>query len=114
MEVAVDIFTRKFLQVLNVHAPWIIFQQRKHFSPWITDELKELIKERDGWKQKAKDLAIMSDGATTEEEKHAWNQFKFIRNKINNRKTHDESSRRKSLKKILMIQKKHGELLKAS
>ena len=30
---AVDLFTKKFRQVLNVHAPWIIFQQRKNFSP---------------------------------------------------------------------------------
>ena len=90
LELAVDIFTRKFRQVLNVHAPWIIFQQRKHFSPWITDEMKELMIERDRWKQRARDLSLISHGITTEEERSAWNQFKVFRNKVNNKKKYDE------------------------
>ena len=33
---AVVAFTRKFVDVLNSHAPWIVYQQRKHYSPWLT------------------------------------------------------------------------------
>ena len=44
---AVNPFNKKFQQVLYVHARWITVQQRKHFTPWITKELKEMIKGRD-------------------------------------------------------------------
>ena len=86
VDLAVDIFTRKFCQVLDTHAPWIIFQQRKHFSPWITDDLKELMKQREFYKEKAKYLASISPSHVTEEQTEAWEKFKFFRNKVNNKK----------------------------
>ena len=48
---ATECFTRKFRYILNVHAPWSKIQQRKTFCPWLTAETKELMKQRDGWKQ---------------------------------------------------------------
>ena len=51
LDECVSIFTYKFRQVLNVHAPWVRFQQKKHFKPWITDRTKGLMKERDSWEK---------------------------------------------------------------
>ena len=57
---ATECFTRKFRFILNVHAPWVRIQQRKVFSPWISDKTKDLMKQRDIWKERAKDLAVIS------------------------------------------------------
>ena len=90
LDTATDIFTRKFNNVLNVHAPWIIFQQRKHFSPWLTEDTKELMKQRDLWKGRARDLALINMGLVSEEQTLAWEEYKKFRNKVNNKKKHDE------------------------
>ena len=88
---ATTALTRKLCHVLNVHAPWTQFQQRKFFSPWLTLETKELMVQRDLWKQRAKDLALIS---STEEaspgQVEAWTQYKIFRNRINNRKKNEE------------------------
>ena len=54
LDQAVEIFTNMFLQILDNHAPWIVFQKRKNFTPWITNDLKVLMTERDFWKNKPK------------------------------------------------------------
>ena len=93
LDTATEMFTRKLKYVLNVHAPWIIFQQRKYFTPWLTEETKQLMKERDQLKQKAKDLALRDQiRGVTEEQKDAWNEFKKLRNKINNVKKQEENN----------------------
>ena len=38
VDIATNILTTKFIEILNTHAPWIVFQQRKAFKPWITKE----------------------------------------------------------------------------
>ena len=90
LDTATEIFTRKFANVLNVHAPWILFQHRKHFSPWLTEDTKELMDQRDMWKRRAKDLAILNPRSVSEEQKIAWNEFKKYRNQVNNKKSYDE------------------------
>ena len=91
LDLATEIFTRKLRWVLNVHAPWIIFQQRKSFTPWITENTKKLMIERNQLKQKARDLALRDQGGqVSEEQKGAWAEFKKVRNKINNMKKKDE------------------------
>ena len=55
VDISTSVFTRKFVDVLNVHAPWTIFQQRKHFSPWITETTKDLIASRDQLRTLAED-----------------------------------------------------------
>ena len=57
LDIATDILTTKLRDLLNIHAPWIIFQQRKFFKPWITKDTREMMIERDRLKSKAKDLA---------------------------------------------------------
>ena len=59
---ATELFTRKLRYVLNCHAPWIIFQQRKSFCPWLTEETRQLMEQRDQLKQKAKDLSMRDHG----------------------------------------------------
>ena len=51
---AAALLTAKLVDVLNIHAPWIIFQQRKHFVPWLTPETIKLMEERDQYKEQAK------------------------------------------------------------
>ena len=77
VDMAVEVFTTKFLDVLNFHAPWVKFQKRRHYSPWLTKETKELIKCRDNWKAVSEDLARAGDAEAATE---AWNKFKQIRN----------------------------------
>ena len=64
-------------------------QQRKTFAPWITEQTKELIKQRDIWKQRAKDLAKLSSIANPEQIQ-AWGEYKRYRNQVNNRKKNEE------------------------
>ena len=90
VDTATEIFTAKFKFILNQHAPWIIFQQRKNFSPWITENTKNLMKERDTWKTRAKELAVANPGEASEEQRFAWNEYKKLRNKINNKKRFEE------------------------
>ena len=54
---AADILTEKLVQVLNIHAPWIIFQQRKDFLPWLTPETVQMMKDRNILKEELKAMA---------------------------------------------------------
>ena len=85
VDMAVETFTNKFRFILNNHAPWVKFQQKQHFKPWITEDTKNLMKLRDDWKQAAKELPRNSPDQT-----HAWAEFKKYRNRVNNKKRHDE------------------------
>ena len=89
VDTAAEVFTRKFVEVFNHHAPWIIYQQRKNFKPWVTEETKKLIESRNKLKKAAAELATSGeDQAATE----AWIAFKKVRNKINNRRKYEEKN----------------------
>ena len=88
---ATEIFTHMFKNILNQHAPWVIFQVRKKYSPWITEKTKDMMKERDCWKKKARDLAVQGPGIATDEQRQAWDEYKKWRNKVNSRKKLDET-----------------------
>ena len=92
VDMATEVFSRKFRNVLNVHAPWVRVQQRKAFCPWITQETKEMMKQRDIWKERAKSLAVLSEGDACQAQIDAWRQYKLYRNKINNRKKYEEQN----------------------
>ena len=92
VDTATELFTAKFRNTLNQHAPWIIFQKRKHFSPWPTEDTKNLMKARDSWTARAKELAVASPGGASEEQRFAWDEFKKLRNKINNKKRFEETN----------------------
>jgi hypothetical protein len=86
-DLSAEILTRKFVEVLNIHAPWVLFQQRKFYKPWITDDTKELINNRDKFKKHAEELSIAGDTIAARD---AWSNFKKLRNKVNNKKKFDE------------------------
>ena len=48
---AVAVFSQLYLTVLDVHAPWVKFQKRKNYVPWLSEKTKLLIKERDRLKK---------------------------------------------------------------
>ena len=81
---AAALLTSKLVDVLNSHAPWIVFQQRKHFVPWLTPETVKLMEERDKLKEKAKDLAMSENGTVSPEQAELWSRYKTLRNNINN------------------------------
>ena len=67
VDMAAEAFTGLFRNVLNKHAPCIIYQQRKHYVPWLTDQKLELMRERDESKASALKLAL--EGSDSSEEK---------------------------------------------
>ena len=84
-------FTRLFQSVINVHAPWVQYQQRKNYVPWLTEGTKLLIKQRDSLKQLACQLARDNPGQPAGDDQiTAWVEYKKIRNQINNRKKSEE------------------------
>ena len=91
VDLAVQIFTSMFLSVLDKHAPWVRFQRRKFFAPWITQETIGLIKERN----MLKDEAIKASLSHSNEERAAWNRYRALRNKITNKKRNEEEAYKK-------------------
>ena len=89
VDISTEIFTRKFIDVLNLHAPWVVFQKRKNYSPWITEATKTLIKSREHWKELSEEHAMAGNAEAANE---AWGHFKKFRNKINNRKKFEEQN----------------------
>ena len=88
---AAEVFGGKFRYVLNKHAPWVKIQARKNFLPWLSTKTKDLMKLRDEWKAKAKELSTSNAGQNaTPDEVEAWSIFKQYRNKINNCKKNEE------------------------
>ena len=88
---AVSCFTSKFKYVLDMHAPWTVFQERKIYKSWISKETKIMMDKRDELKKKAVEIsANNSENEATDEEKEAWQRYRKLRNKINNAKKNDE------------------------
>ena len=87
---AAEVLTSKLVDVLNVHAPWILFQQRKHFVPWLTPETVKLMEQRDEFKEQAKNLANFDGQFASPEQAELWGRYKKLRNKINNKNNQEE------------------------
>ena len=90
VDLAAELLTAKIVNVLNNHAPWIIFQQRRNNSPWITPETLKLMEERDQIKEKAKVMASMEGKEASLEQAELWKHYRQLRNKVNNRKSQEE------------------------
>ena len=95
VDVATETFTNKFRYILNQHASWIIFQQRKNYHPWIREDTKDQMKERDAWKARFKVLTSANPGEASDEQVSAWNEYKKVRNSINNKKPYEEAEYKK-------------------
>ena len=72
---ATETFTQKFKYILNQHAPWTRIQERKNFAPWLTNDTKRMIKERDQCKFEAKALAKGST-EVCQAQSQLWAQYK--------------------------------------
>ena len=68
---ATDTLTNKFKFVIDQHAPWVIFQQRKKYAPWLTNQTIQLMKTRDDLKKAAVDLTKEGKDAS-----ETWARFK--------------------------------------
>ena len=80
LDEAVSRFTYLMNQVLDNHAPWVIFQLRKKFTPWITDATVALMRENDTAKAEACRL-----NRTGRDSSNGWGKYKKLRNSVNNR-----------------------------
>ena len=69
------LFSGIFGSILNKHAPLKIFQIRNNYSPWLSVEIKQLMKERDKLRQEA-----TKEGCSDKHKK-----YKKLRNLINKR-----------------------------
>ena len=106
---AVYTFTCLFRQILDQHAPWICFQERKRFSPWISPETQLLMKDRDKLKAEATSLAKIGKNAT-----EAWNNYKKLRNRLNNKIRYEENQyKQKKISENLDNSEKYWKLAKA-
>ena len=96
VDVAADILTEKLVQVLNVHAPWIIFQQRKDFLPWLTPETVQMMQDRNRLKEELKAMVTTDGRAASDHQATKWKEFKSLRNQVNNRIRQEEIRYKKS------------------
>ena len=78
VDTALNMLSSLLNEVLDIHAPWVTFQMRKGFSPWISKETLVLMKERDILKKEASKRSNAGFDST-----EAWKQYKVIRNKVN-------------------------------
>ena len=71
--------------VLDKHAPWVLFQTRKKYVPWLSKETEDLMKTRDILKSTA--VSLNKEGRDS---KIVWSEYKKVRNKVNNRRKFEE------------------------
>ena len=90
VDTAAQMLTNILVDVLNRHAPWIIFQERKNFVPWVTMDTKKLMEERDLYKKEAKTLALDEGPNISENQKDLWTKYKKKRNQVSNRLRSEE------------------------
>ena len=66
-------------------------QQRKHFVPWLTNETRDMMIQRDKFKEQAKALAISEGRNSSSEQTEMWRGYKRLRNKVSNRIKQEET-----------------------
>ena len=74
LDECVQLFTNKLNIILNVMVPLKRIQVRSNYAPWISDNAKSLIRDRN------EAFRIFS----TTNSVHDWNYYKFIRNRVTN------------------------------
>ena len=83
---AVELFTEKITNILDVMAPMKTFQVRTKYAPWLSKETLEIIKERNEAQKVAAETKSRDD----------WVRYKQIRNKVTNRLKYEESNWRQA------------------
>ena len=74
VEIAVEMFTKKVTDILDDMCPMKTIQVRTNYLPWMSDETKDRINQRNELLKKAKKSKIDND----------WKEYKKLRNSINN------------------------------
>ena len=82
---AVEIFSNKITEILDVMAPMKTIQVRTNYSPWLSKETLELMKVRDELQKLASETKCRED----------WKRYKEARNKVNNKLKYEESNWRR-------------------
>ena len=72
---AAEELSKIFGKILDNHAPVKIFQTRKHYAPWLSDEIKEMIVKRNQLKVES---IVSSDPETQKELKRLRNRIKTL------------------------------------
>ena len=70
IEVAGDVFTSVFKEILDIHAPIKVIQNRKNYVPYISKELKAAMKTRDDLKLLAANTGTIEDFANYKEKRN--------------------------------------------
>ena len=70
---AVQTFSKKINEILDALAPMRTIQVRKNYAPWLSQDTKDLMKERDHAQQRASITNLDQD----------WNYYRHIRNQVN-------------------------------
>ena len=78
---AVEFFSTKITDILDLMAPMKTFQVRCNYAPWLSKETVRLMKVRDELQKLASETKDRDD----------WARFKHMRNTINNRLKYEES-----------------------
>ena len=101
---AASLLTDKLVDVLNVHAPCIVYQQRKHYAAWVYPDTVKLMKDRNQRKEKAKAMANLEGRDTSPEQALLWEKYKQLRNQVSNRTGRRKSdTRREKLMNVRII-----------
>ena len=79
-------FQELFLDILDFYAPIKVFQTRRHYVPFLSDETKKLMEEREALK----------DMATQNQDEVLFNEFRIKRNEIKERLSSDEENYHKN------------------
>ena len=82
IDTAAAAFQEGFLDILDSHAPIKIFQTRKHYVPFLSDETKLLMEERDALKKVA----------TETQDEVLFDEFRTKRNEVKKRLLYDEDN----------------------
>ena len=83
---AVDILTSKLTFILDTMAPMKTYQVRTRYAPWLSSCTTAMMKERDAMQKKASETNNRED----------WQQFKSLRNTVNNRLKFEEKNWQKT------------------
>ena len=86
IETAAAAFQDQFGKILDLHAPIKIFQTRKHYVPFLSDETKQLIEERNALKKVA----------TNTQDEVLFKEFRIKRNVVKKRLENDEENYHKN------------------
>ena len=70
---AVTLFTDRITHILDTMAPVKTFQMRSNYAPWLSQETKQLMRERDIAQHRASSSKLNCD----------WNYYKNLRNQVN-------------------------------